>query len=64
MSQTSTKVRVDELNLLIQGVRRSLSLYDGRLEVKFEDDYLQIGDIDSGEICQIKLSDNVNIKED
>ena len=62
-NKIKTSVRCDQLNLLIVGIRRALNLYDGDLNIKLDDDYLQIGDKNTGEVCQIKLSENVDISE-
>ena len=63
MVQNKTMVRCDELSLLIIGIRRAPSLHDGELEISLGEDYLQLHDKDTGEVCQIKLSKNVEIKE-
>ena len=62
MEQIKTVVRTDELSLLIVGIRRALSLFDGSLDISLSDGDLTIGDQDTGEVCQVKLSDNVTIK--
>lgn len=61
--KNKTTVRTDELNLLLQGIRRALSMYDGQLEIKFEDKYLQLFNKSTGECCSIKLSDNVKFNK-
>lgn len=60
--QTKTVVRTDRLNLLIVGIRRAMSMYDGELKVWLDDEKLCMHCVESGGVCEIKLSDNVKIK--
>lgn len=60
--QNKTAVRTDELSLLIVGIRRAMSLYDGELNIWLEDGRLSMHSIESGEVCEVRLSDNVKIE--
>ena len=60
--QNKTVVRTDELNLLIVGIRRAMSLYDGELKIWLDDGSLCMHSVETGEVCEIKLSENVNMK--
>ena len=62
MEQIKTVVRTDELRLLIVGIRRALDLYYGQLDIRLSDGELTLGDQFTGEVCQVKLSENVTIK--
>ncbi len=61
-NQTSTKVRTDDLDLLISGIRRSLMLYENDIKIAVGDSRLHLHDINTGQVCEMKFSSNVTIR--